>query len=262
MDLSAFYAGLLTARSAEQRVRGIGEWAEYFGDDTHLLPLLDDDAPVVRSHAGRPHLVEVRAVALVALQDRHRGAGHGWPYGPVVVRRAMPADVAAAQALAALDRLDPARREALVRQVEARLAEQVDPAPADREACRDYATLLALGLVSYERQEVDPERMLTPTQVAVHASQLRSPRPMPHVRFDGPDGPVGYLFREHGRWVSDLDESPLGRQVARFLGHLVTTDLPRWTGPVADRAAELAHLHAVAAEVSPVHPCVVVADGR
>ncbi len=261
MDLSAFYAGLLTARSAEQRVRGIGEWAEYFGDDTHLLPLLDDDAPVVRSHAGRPHLVEVRAVALVALQDRRRGAGHGWPYGPVVVRRAMPADVAAAQALAALDRLDPARREALVRQVEARLAEQVDPAPADREACRDYVTLLVLGLVSYERQEVDPERMLTPAQVAVHASQLRSTADAPReVRRSGRARrlPVPRA-RPLGQRPRREPARPAG---GRFLGHLVTTDLPRWTGPVADPAAELAHLHAVAAEVSPVHPCVVVADGR
>jgi hypothetical protein len=170
----------------------------------------------------------------------------------------MPADDAAAQARAALDGLDPAVREAVVRQVESRLAEQVDPPPTDRDACRDYATLLALGLVPYERQEVDRERMLTMVQMAVHASQLRSPRPLPHVRFEGADGPVGYLYRDESRWVSDLDESPLGRQVSRFLGRMVTADLPRWTGAVAGPAQELDHLRAVATEVSPFHPCTVV----
>jgi hypothetical protein len=260
MDLSVFYAGLLTAPSAAERIWGVDRWTEYLGADAHLLPLLDDDAPVVRSHGGRRLLVEVRATALVALQDRHRGARHGWPYGPVVVRRAMPVDDATAQATAALDALDPAARAAVADRVETTLADRVGP-PED-DACRAYCTLLALGLVPHEVQEVDPATLLTPLQVAVHRSQLVSPRPVPHLRFDGPDGPVGYLYRER-TWVHDLDESPLGRDVARSLERLVAADRPRWTatGPDAgDGPDDVARLRDVAAALARVCSCTVVTD--
>ncbi|MBI4943790.1 MAG: hypothetical protein HY830_23865 [Actinobacteria bacterium] len=257
MDLSVFYAGLLTAPSAAERVWGVERWTEYLGDDAHLLPLLDDDAPVVRSHGGRRLLVEVRAVALVALQDRHRGARHGWPYGPVVVRRAMPADDALAQARAALDALDPAERAAVTGRVTTTLAERVGPAEDDADACRAYCTLLALGLIPHEVQEVDPATLLTPLQVAVHRSQLVSPRPVPHLRFDSPDGPVGYLYRE-GTWVHDLDESPLGRDVARFLERLVAADRPRWTAVGPTTGDDVDHLRDVAAAIARVCPCTVV----
>ncbi|WP_088289241.1 hypothetical protein [Kineosporia sp. A_224] len=260
MDLSVFYAGLLTAPSAAERVWGVDRWAEYLGDDAHLLPLLDDDAPVVRSHAARRMLVEVRAVALVALQDRHRGARHGWPYGPVVVRRAMPVDDATAQARAALDTLDPAERDGVTDRVAATLAERVGPPPGDADACRAYCTLLALGLVPHEVQEVDPATLLTPLQVAVHRSQLVSPRPVPHLRFDGPDGPVGYLYRE-ATWVHDLDESPLGRDVARFLEGLFAADRPRWTAATPSAADDLAHLRDVATSAARFCGCTVVTDG-
>lgn len=259
MDLSVFYAGLLAAPSAAERVWGVDRWTEYFGDDAHLLPLLDDDAPVVRSHGGRRLLVEVRAVALVALQDRHRGARHGWPYGPVVVRRAMPVDDATAQARAALDALDPAERDGVTDRVAATLAERVGPPPDDVDACRAYCTLLALDLVPYEVQEVDPTTLLTPLQVAVHRSQLVSPRPVPHLRFDGPGGTVGYLYRD-GTWVHDLDESPLGRDVARFLERLAAAQPRRWTAAAAAAEDDLDHLRHVADALARVCTCTVVTD--
>lgn len=258
MDLSVFFAGLLTAASAEQRVRGISEWTEHLGADEYLLPLLDDDAPVVREHAGHRRVVEVRAVALVALQDRRRGGG-GWPYGPVTVRVAMRVDEAAARARAALDQLHPVERAAVEHRVDTLLRERVEPWPEDRPACRDYAALLLLGRVPYQRQQVDPISLLTPLQVDVYRSQQSSPRPLPQLRFDGPDGPVGYLYRDQ-TWVIDVDESPVGRQVRALLGQLARADRDRWIAAVHTSDDELAHLRAVAAEVSRWHPCAVVID--
>lgn len=259
MDLSVFYAGLLTAPSAAERVWGVDRWTEYLGDDAHLLPLLDDEAPVVRSHGDRRLLVEVRAVALVALQDRHRGARHGWPYGPVVVRRAMPVDDATAQARAALDALAPAARSGVADRVTATLDERVVPSADDADACRAYCTLLVLGLVPHEVQDVDPTTLLTPLQVAVHRSQLVSPRPLPHLRFDGPDGPAGYLYRER-TWVHDLDESPLGRDVARFLERLAAAEPRRWAQAEAAAEDDLDHLRHVADALGRVCACTVVTD--
>jgi hypothetical protein len=204
---------LLTAGSAEARLRGIEAWAELSGDLDALAPLLADDAPVVHRHGGRDVVTEVRAAALVALQDRFRRAGRAWDLGPVTVRKGMPAEDAVRAAGYRLATLDEARRSEVQAAVDRALTERVQPPDPDREATRAYLVLQQLGAVPYEVQEVDRD-LLTPLQREVHGSQMVSERPRPHLRCDGDQGPVGYVWRdERGRWALDFDESPLGREI-------------------------------------------------
>ncbi|WP_327586283.1 hypothetical protein OHA25_04080 [Nonomuraea sp. NBC_00507] len=198
---------------------GIDQWREFNGVTQELVPLLDDDAPVVRVHGGRRFLVEVRAAALVALQDSYRRRQSGWNLGAVRVRRAMPVDEAMGRVEASLDELDPQRRQEVLALAENALRERVDPPLSeDAPACRAYLVLLQLGQVYYHEQHVDPQTLLTPLQEEIHAGQMVSQRPRPHVRFDDPHRRVvGYLYRTDGRWVLDMDESPHAGQVTNMV---------------------------------------------
>jgi hypothetical protein len=219
-DIRIFFAGLLASTSAEQRARGLSEWAEYGGVMDDLAPLLDDGAPLVRERAGRSYVVEVRAPALVTLQDRCRAQGTPWPFGPVPVRRAMPVEEAEAQAAALLAGMPPKARAGAEAEAERVLRESVNPLPEHHSACRAYVVLQNAGRISHELQDVAPGSLLTPLQQEVLDGQLRSPRPRPHVRFDDPAGrPVGYLYSALGRFVLDLDESG---HAARIREHLAT----------------------------------------
>lgn len=219
VDSSVFYAGLLASSCAGQRAWGIARWTEHLGDDQQLVPLLQDDAPVIRVHAGSRVLVEVRALALVALQDRHRGVG-GWPFGPVTVRRAMTAGQAVRRAAELLGPLAPDRRADLLRRVDLAITTRVEPAPDELETCRAYLALQALGAVPYLRQQVDPVTLLTPVQVEIDAGRLRGTRPTPHLRVDGRHRPLGYVLLHDRRWVVDTDESPAGRDLADLIDRI------------------------------------------
>lgn len=248
----ALFGGLLRSPCAAERVLGVERWAGHYGAPQDVVPLLSDDAPVVREHAGLPHLVEVRAVALVALQDVHRAAGGGWPYGPVTVRRAMPAHEALGRAHALADRPDAAGLRAAAAQW---LDARVGPPPADREACLAYGVLRAAGVLEHEVQDVDPVTLVTPLQAQVHASQLVSPRPLPHVVLGDGDRVVGYLYRAGG-WVVDTDESPGGRAARRLVEEVLRDELTR-PRPADDVEARL---RAVADRVARVRPARFV-DG-
>src|SRR5690606_37271608 len=91
------------------------------------------------------------------------------------------------------------------------LADRVRPFERDRAACLAYAVLLELGEVSYETQEVDGRTWLTPLQQEIHDSQMAGARPVPHLRFEGERGPVGYVYRAGGQWVLDFGASAEGR---------------------------------------------------
>lgn len=214
-DAAPIYAPLLASTRAEDRAAGIARWEEHHGDAAALVALLDDDAPLVRAHAGGRWVVEVRALALVALEDRLRRTRQPWPYGPVKVRAGMPeAEVERRCAGLAAD-----RRAKLDADAVAALAARVRPPDADAALCRGYLALKGAGEVGYAVQDVDPDTLLTPLQADVHRSQLASPRPVPHVRFDGPDGaPVGFLYRGQAGWVLDVDEGPLARTVRDLVG--------------------------------------------
>jgi len=181
-----------------------------------------------------------------------------------------------AQADRLLAGLDPARRDAVDGQVD-RAITRVQPPPDDQAACRAYLALKAMDAVPHLRQEVDPKRLLTPLQIEIHASQLRSPRPLPHLRVDGPDGPAGYLYRAT-HWVVETNESPLGGDVARLIEHVRHLDragLPRvrlgrdgmpsvgldgrfrLDGIVPDDDED-GYLRSVAAFVARQHPCTLV----
>lgn len=110
--------------------------------------------------------------------------------------------------------LPPSRRAAVLEAAERFLADRVRPFERDRAACLAYAVLLELGEVSYETQEVDGRTWLTPLQQEIHDSQMAGARPVPHLRFEGERGPVGYVYRAGGQWVLDFGESPEGREIA------------------------------------------------
>jgi hypothetical protein len=212
IDPRVLYVDLLTAASSEFRMMGIARWAEHHGPREDLVPLLADTAPVVHVHGGRRMISEVRAAALVTLQDRYRLVKDAWDLGPVTVRKAMPVEEAVRRAGESLTALPVERREAVLDAVDLTLARVVQPLEKDREACRAYVVLQELGEVDYLVQSVNAVSLLTPLQEEIHASQMKSPRPTPHVRFDGDHGPVGYLYRDR-HWVLDFDESPLGRDI-------------------------------------------------
>lgn len=275
-DPDPLYAPLLASPVAEERMEGIARWARFLGDTALLAPLLADDAPVIRHHAGRPMLVEVRATALVALQDRYRSTRRPWDLGPVLVRAAMSADEAERRCAS----LPEPRRSAVLAEADELLDRQVRPPEADRAACRAYVALQRAGEVRHERQEVAADTWLTPLQAEVHRSQMQSERPTPHVRFDGPGGPVGYLYRRDRSWVLDLDESPLAREIGGLVREwqragrggvprvLFDGDVPRrhpsgqgllLDGTIpTDTEAPLDYLRSVAAFVGQRHPAFVV----
>ncbi len=224
---------LLDSNSARTRLEGIRRIAEAGGPVAPLLPLLEDDAPYVFNHAGRPHIAEVRADALVAVQDLYRRAGRTPDFGPVTVRKAMPADDARSMAHSLLSALPEDVRRDLLARVDEDLGKCVQPQPFEVAACRAYCVLQALGRVPYLQQEPDEKTLLTPLQQEINQSQVQSDRPVPHLRFDGDQGRLGFLYRQDGRWVHDFSDAPESKRVQRMLGSFMRAErgqLPRVVG--------------------------------
>jgi hypothetical protein len=227
------YAGLLADAAALARVEGIARWEEFGAHAGEIAPLLHDAAPVPQASGGREFLVEVRAHALAALQRHYRAARAPWDLGPVTVRAAMPVEEAVRRAAA----LRPAPP--VLEAAERVLAARVRPFPRDRAACLAYVVLQELGEVAYETQEVDGRTWLTPLQQRIEASRTGGARPTPHLRFDGPDGALGYVYRAGTGWVLDFGESPAAGEVAaavRLVRGAVRGGVPRIPpgGPPAD----------------------------
>jgi hypothetical protein len=223
------YVDLLSSPSAQDRLRGLEVWNQLHGANAEIVPMLADDAPVLHSHAGRRVITEVRAAVLVALQDRYRMVGTRWDLGPVQVRKAMSAEEAEQRADKALGGLDEAERRAVLERAEQALQRHIQPREEDRSAVRAYRVLQELGQVDYLQQEVG-KNWLTPLQAEVHASQTRTDRPRPHVRFDGDSGPVGWVYRAERGWALDFDESPLGREIREYVDrwlHVARGGVPR-----------------------------------
>lgn len=224
---------LLRSPCARVRLDGVQRVAAAGGPVADLLPLLGDDAPYLFAHAGRGFIAEVRADALVAVQDLYRLTGRSPDFGPVTLRRAMDAEDAQAQASDLLAAMQPAAREQLLARVDLDLAERVQPQAFESSACRAYRVLQELGRVDYVRQQVDPVTLLTPLQSQVNISQVQSQRPRPHLRFDGAEGAVGFLYRDGSRWVQDFSEAPEARRIKRMLGSFMRAErgqLPRVVG--------------------------------
>lgn len=198
--------------------------------------LLDDTAPYVFAHGTALMISEVRFRALEVMQSLYQRIKKAPDFGPVQVRKAMPAEEAIAQATAALRPLKPDARADLEAQVEATLNTHVRP-PADHEdACRAYLVLQLLDQVPYRTEEVDPTTWMTPLQAEVARSQLQSSRPLPHLRValkESPTDPLGYLYREQPgrRWTLDFAEGPAAaravRLTRRFLTSLDARGVPR-----------------------------------
>lgn len=224
---------LLASSCARARLQGIERIAAAGGPVELLLPLLEDDAPYLYAHAGRGFLAEVRADALVAVEDLYRAARREPDFGMVLVRKAMPAESALGQASMLLSALPQDQAEAILAQAEADLALQVQPQPFEHEACRAYRVLQLLERVPYERQRVDPRTWLTPLQAQVHGTQVVSDRPRPCLRLGTADAPLGWVYRRDGQWVQDFSESPDARRAQRMVGSIMRAEggqLPRVVG--------------------------------
>ena len=218
--LRFLYSELLEAPAAQTRLQGIDRWRQHYGVTTDLVPLLDDDAPVVQANkAERLEITEVRAAALIAIQDRYRAGRRSWDLGPVIVRAAMPAEHALHRATDLLVAVPADQRDVLLADVDRVLTERVQPLPEHDDVCRAYVLLQALGEVPYLRQLPDPPTLLTPLQLDLEAWANAGPRPRPHLRFDSAVGCLGFLYRDHapGSWVIDLDDGPRGRAVRSYL---------------------------------------------
>ncbi len=195
-----------------------------------VFGLLDDEAPYVFLHGDRRMIGEVRMRALVVMETLCRLAGRPPDFGPVRVRRAMPADEAEGRATEALARLNREAAQSLARRATLYLAQQVRPQPKDEPSLIAYRILQVLGLVSYAVEDVDPVTYLTPTQEAVHASQVAAPRPCPHlcVRADASDRAavsdraaageiLGYVYRARdARLALDFAETASAEDARRY----------------------------------------------
>lgn len=271
---------LLRSGAVLDRLEGIDAVVAQGGPIELLIPLLQDDAPYLYERAGRRWIAEVSAYALDAWAELAARVGPLPALGPVRVRKAMDAGRALDAARERLAGLTADRRRELEEQARRRLEERVQPWPEEEAVCRAYITLQLLGEVSYEWQRPDPVTGLTPLQPEIHRSQMVSPRPRPHLRFDGPDGPVGYVYRAGGRWLEDFGESPLVPRIRSLLRSFRNSEggeLPRVAGAlegrprhapgggfvlegvvprdVADPLEYLASLHALMVEIV---PCTLV----
>ncbi len=225
--LRFLYADLLEAPAAADRVEGIDRWRQHFGAPAELLPLLDDDAPLVRPNdAGRLVVTEIRMVALAAIEGRYRSTSKEWDLGPVLVRAPMPAEHVLHKATDLLVDIGAEQRELLLGGVDKILDGRVHP-PAEHDAiCRGYVLLQTLGEVPYLRQVPENGTLLTPVQMEWEDWVMAGPRPRPHLRFDGEDGSVGFLYADHspGNWVIDLDDGEYGRAVRSYLGLVLRSE--------------------------------------
>ena len=184
-----------------------------------VRPLLQDDSPYVFLHGDAPMVAEVRSRALVVLEVLTRLAGQPPDFGVVQVRRAMPAEQALQGAADACRGLAPREAAALRARVDRFLDERVQPDPPDRPALCAYRTLQLLGRVRYHEEVVDPRTYLTPLQQEIHASQIASPRPRPHLVVRDRSGlPLGTIYRAPGasRWSLDFGELAAAEDARRF----------------------------------------------
>ncbi|HEU4328278.1 MAG TPA: hypothetical protein VFS21_34390 [Roseiflexaceae bacterium] len=221
------YLDPLHAPSAEVRLAAIDRledegvtWAI-----PQLRELLGDTSPFVLDHGGRVFVGEVRARALSALEALYRLGGRKPDFGPLAVRKAMPAGEVAAKAALALGRLDMAERSRVLAEAEQILDQRVQPLDTERPLLRDYLILQALDLVDYRLEEVDPLTYLTPLQAEVLASQVQSQRPLPHLRLaaaEAPTTPLGFVYRDiGGRWTLDFREDTYGQQAAAMVQQIL-----------------------------------------
>lgn len=169
--------------------------------------LTDDDAPYAFDHGDRRMVAEVRADALETLQHLCRLAGRPPPDRAFLVRKAMPADEIGATASA-----DPGK-----------VPER------DAELLGRYRALQLAGKVVYRSERIDPVSGLTPLQKEVIASQLRSPRPRPHLRVGAPWDPsftLGFVYDEGGRRVLDFAGGPVGDAARERVEQALRRSLP------------------------------------
>jgi hypothetical protein len=221
---------LLQSPSSQARADEASAIAEAgtLGSLDDLRALLADDAPFVFQRAGQGYVSEVRFRVLEALQGLYRQAGRAPDFGPVQVRKAMPAGEAIVAAQAALKSAGPARGEDAATRAARFVQERVRPAPDEREAAFAYRVLQELGQVAYRTEEVDPATYQSPLQREVAASQVSAERPRPHLRVSSGDGGrvLGYCYREEAgaRWSLDFADDPEAAEAAYVVERFLTAD--------------------------------------
>lgn len=221
------YLEPLRAPSAEVRLAAI----DRIEDDAALwaIPelhtLLGDASPFVIENGERVFVGEVRARALTALEALYQLSKRVPDFGPLPVRKAMPAVEVTAQAAQELERLNAVERARVLAEVEQALEQRVQPASTERALLRDYLILQALGLIGYRLEEVDPQTYLTPLQAEVLASQVQNQRPLPHLRLataEAPAQPLGFVYRDSNkRWMLDFREDATAQRAAAMVQQIL-----------------------------------------
>lgn len=219
---------LLRSESVHWRLQGISRVLELSLDEAIpvLRELLDDDMPYLYQRGAESMIAEVRSRALVALQDLYRERKRPIDFGPVTVRRAMPASEAEARGAAAMQTMSEARRHAVQDEARAALERAGEQAGEQPPSLLAYRVLQSLGLVRYEEQALDPDSYLTPMQEAIYASQMASRRPVPHLRIAAPEDTriLGYVYRRaDGLWVHDFSEHPDSRAARAAVERVLTS---------------------------------------
>lgn len=259
---------LWTSGCAAQRLEAVALVADDAAEPclSRLRALLPDDAPFVFRRAGHALIGEVRFAALDRLQTVYQRSGRRPDFGAVVVRKAMPAADAARHAGQALTRVPASAREAVLAAADAFLSARVQPPAGAWPALRAYRALQQLGLIGYREEEVDPDTYRTPLQTEILRSQMRRPRPTPHLRVFAAADPgltLGYVYKspaDQTRWGLDFAEGGEARAAqAQVLGALRIA-----ASRVAGHAvADVALLCACAGRLAHVGPFAgAVAGGR
>jgi hypothetical protein len=215
----------LDSPSAMERMRGIRGVVEHARYEAvpKLKLLLEDDAPTIWDDV----IGEVRHAALAALQRLYWITKERLEVGPVMVRRAWPLRDMRRAYEEAMARLSLADRQATLAKVDLHLERCVRPAPAHADDMRAYRALQELGLVRYERQDLDPVTGLTPLQESIYAEQVASPRPRPCLRVslrDEVDRVIGWVYRSttNGFWAYDFSEHPAAADARDALSRIMT----------------------------------------
>jgi hypothetical protein len=215
----------LDSPSAMERMLGISRVVEHarYEAVAKLKLLLEDDAPTIWDDV----IGEVRHAALSALQRLYWVTKERLEVGPVLVRKAWPLRDMRRAYEEAMARLSPADRQATLAKADAYLERCVKPASTQADDMRAYRVLQELGLVRYERQDLDPVTNLTPLQEHIYAEQVASPRPRPCLRVslvDEVDRVIGWIYRNptNGFWAYDFSEHPASVDARDAVSRIMT----------------------------------------
>jgi hypothetical protein len=160
---------------------------------SELLPLLDDDAPVV----WHGQVVEVRDVARHAIAKLLRRRGQPWRSGPVAHRRPLRPTEALVGARKLGERVT-AERDAIAARVRRCLDSRVQPSDADLPYVMAQRTMVELGDLPTVVEPVSAQTWRTPMEEVRARSAIHTVLSLPFLRLTEPERPdlvLGWVYR-------------------------------------------------------------------